>query len=304
MPLGKFLLPFFLLTLVSFGEQPKVTAVPEAAARQFQLSPFYRKFLEANGVPIVASEKVSDFALLEVRYLAIQMTHHRPELLPAIAKNHVRLAIMAPDEFTTQIPEHHDLIPKDYWDWRARGLGATAVRPAMSCGEENLLGYPGDPYWQENIFVHEFGHVIHERGMNSLDPTFDQRLLAAYQASLKAHRWIDTYAATNHKEYWAEGVQSWFDTNRENDSEHNSISTREKLKLYDPPLAALLREVLGDEAWRYEWPAKRNPASPHLAGYDPKSAPRFAWPQHLVEARAQYRAAKETPTPAASAPQK
>ena len=44
------------------------------------------------------------------------------------------------------------------------------------------------------------------------------------------------YAATDEHEYWAEGVQSWFDTNRENDAIHNHVDTREELLEYDPAL--------------------------------------------------------------------
>ena len=41
----------------------------------------------------------------------------------------------------------------------------------------------------------------------------------------------------NHHEYFAEGVQSWFDNNRENDHDHNHVNTRAEL------LAAILRHV-------------------------------------------------------------
>ena len=53
---------------------------------------------------------------------------------------------MAHNEYTTHIPEHRDLQPRLYWNRRARGLGATPERPAVSRGEENLLGYVNDPY--------------------------------------------------------------------------------------------------------------------------------------------------------------
>ena len=48
--------------------------------------------------------------------------------------------------------------------------------PYCSCGEENLLAYPGDPYAAENILIHEFAHNIHLRGMVNVDATFDTRL--------------------------------------------------------------------------------------------------------------------------------
>ena len=45
-------------------------------------------------------------------------------------------------------------------------------------------------------------------GMNSVDPTFDLRLRLIYQSAMKKGLWKEKYAATNHHEYWAEGVQS------------------------------------------------------------------------------------------------
>ena len=37
----------------------------------------------------------------------------------------------------------------------------------------------------------------------------------------------------------------------QNDDQHNHVDTRDKLKEYDPALAALLTEVFGDTDWRY-----------------------------------------------------
>lgn len=276
-----------LLAASLSAAETEVGPVPADVRARFQLAQFYQKHVDAGGLPVVASGRVSDFALIEARYLVREMTRHRPELLAVIARNRVRLAVMAHDEFTTAIPEHRDLKPADYWDWRARGLGATEARPAVSCGEENLLGFPGDPYWSESVLVHEFGHVLHERGMTAIDPTFQRRLEEAFAAAQRAGRWRNTYASRNPNEYWAEGVQSWFDTNRELDRDHNHVNTRAELRAYDPPLAALLAEVLGDGAWRYRRPAERG-APAHLAGYDPATAPPFRWPEHLITARRRH----------------
>ena len=283
MRVGTIVAALFIVSGWLSAADVRVTPVPPEARAAFRLSPFYAKFVDAGGIPIVASEKVSDYALLEARFLVLQLIGHRPDLLAAIAKNRVRLAVMAPSELTTDIPEHSDLTPKDHWDRRARGLGATEARPAVSCGEENLLGYAGDPYSTENILIHEFGHVIHQRGLNAVDPTFERRLNAAYDAARRAGLWRNTYAGSNVAEYWAEGVQSWFDTNRENDSEHNHVNTRGELQTYDQALAALLREAFGEGEWRYAFPAKRTPSPAHLAGFDVSKAPRFSWPERLVK---------------------
>jgi cyclophilin family peptidyl-prolyl cis-trans isomerase len=195
-----------------------------------------------------------------------------------MATNRVRLAVMAWNEFTTDIPEHHDLTPAVYWDRRARGLGATSARPAVSCAEENLLCHPGDPYATENICIHEFAHAIHGMGLKSVDPTFESRLREAYAAAKTKGLWKGTYAGTNPSEYWAEAVQDWFDNNRHDDALHNHVHTRAMLKEYDPQAARLCAEVFGEVAWRYQKPMEREPGErSHLAGYDPRQAPRFRW---------------------------
>lgn len=302
MPPGKFIAVIGLLATAMLAGEPRVGPIPESFRSELELASFYEKHIDAGGLPIVSSGRVSDFALLEARYLVLQMIGHRPELLRALAHNGVRFVVMAPNEFTTMIPEHSDLQPADYWDRRTRGLGGSRRRPIATCGEENLLGYAGDPYSTENALLHEFGHAIHNLGMDVLDPTFDARVKGAFEAAKRDGLWSGTYAATNRHEYWAEGVQSWFDSNRENDEVHNAVNTRAELKTYDPRLAALLEEVFADGAWRYEPPAKRSPPSPHLAGFDARQAPSFVWPPHLATALQRY-GDDDTPSITAAAPE-
>ncbi|MFM7322701.1 MAG: hypothetical protein ACKO5K_14435, partial [Armatimonadota bacterium] len=133
----------------------------------------------------------------------------------------------------------------------------------------------------------EFAHAVHLRGMNVVDAGFDKRVRDAHQAALAEGLWRGTYASTNTAEYFAEGAQSWFDDNRENDHDHNHVNTRRELEAYDPRLAALCREVFGDRGPRYSKPATR--LRGHLRGYDPRSAPRFTWPERLVAAQTSIR---------------
>jgi hypothetical protein len=253
-------------------------AVPDALRRRLGLDGFYQKYVDAEGLPVLGSARVADAALAEAAWIVGRMLQGRGDLIRAMVDQDVRAAIMAVDEFTTDVPEHSDLRPKRYWDRRARGLGATRRVPVVSGGEENLLGYPGDPYPDENIFLHEFAHAIHETALNRVDPTFDRRLRAAFRDARRRGLWADTYAGTDYKEYWAEGVQSWFDDNAPPDFQHNDVRTRDRLKAYDPGLATLCLEVFGDRPWRYRKPRDRSPADrAHLVGYDPARVPRFRW---------------------------
>lgn len=263
---------------------------------------FYTQRAFANGLPIVASANVSPFAVQEAVYLVDLMLANRPDVREAMIKSGARLCIMAHNEFTTELPEFvrmtegtvpgfESVSAKDYWDARARGLGGSEYDPLCSCAEENLLAYEGDPYSTECILIHELAHNIHLRGMVNVDPTFDERLKATYDAAMNAGLWKSKYASVNHHEYFAEGVQSWFDNNREDDHDHNHVNTREELIEYDPRLAELCREVFGDTELRYTKPQTR--LTDHLEGYDPASAPRFSWPDRLREAQKKIRESAE-----------
>ena len=276
---------FFSIQLTATAQSVNIAEPipPPATVREtFNLDPFYEQWIDVEGLPVVASSKVNPYAVKEAAWLIRQMIGHRQDVLQALAQNNVRFAVMAHNELTTQIPEHSDLQPDYYWDRRARGLGSTPARPAVSCGEENLLNYSGDPYFTENILVHEFAHAIHQMGLNIVDSSFDDRLKTTYNAAVEKGLWKDTYAITNRAEYWAEGTQSWFDTNRANDDQHNHVDTRDKLKEYDPALAVLLTEIYGDMDWRYTQAVTRLHLS-HLQGFSPEASPRFEWPAELIE---------------------
>ena len=270
--------------------------VPNQAFRVGGVPDFYTQRIEANGFPIVASASVNPYALKEAAAIIDGMLGQRPDVREAMIKSGSRLCILACGEFTTEQPEWQWLAnqkrkefpgvsAKEFYDARARGMGGSQTDPFCSCGEENLLAYPGDPYSTENILIHELAHNIHLRGMVNVDRSFDSRVRAAYEQAKETELWKGKYASVNHHEYFAEGVQSWFDNNRENDHDHNHVNTRSELIEYDPRLASLCREVFGDTEFRYTKPQNR--LHGHLEGYDPARAPTFQWPDRLKEAQAQ-----------------
>lgn len=259
---------------------------------------FYSQIGSANGFPVCASANVNPYAIKEAVYIVNQMLANRPDVLAALIKSGARLCIMSYQEFTTDLPEFAHLAnekspggestsAKDYWDARARGTGGSETDPFCSCAEENVLCYPGDPYSTECILIHEFAHCIHLRGMLNVDPTFDVRLRSAYDSAMKAGLWKGKYASVNHYEYFAEGVQSWFDNNRSDDHDHNHVDTRTELIEYDPSLAEMCREVFGETVLKYTKPTTR--LTDHMSGYDPSGAPAFVWPKRLTNAKTEIR---------------
>ena len=215
------------------------------------LPAYYRKYVDADGIPVVASERVEDRALLEARDRVLLLLARRTDLRDALVRHGVRVAVIGRSERTTDLPEYGDLpgaFPGTDWNRRTRGLGATRERPVASAGEENLLGLAGDPYRGEDILTHEFAHTIHTLGLRSVEPAFEDALRRAFEHARSQGLWKGTYASTSPEEYWAEGAQSWFDRNRSADPPdgvHNSIATRERLRAHDPELARLLERVFG-----------------------------------------------------------
>jgi len=224
----------------------EITTPPAA----LHLDPFYSKYMNVNGIHVVSSWRVPDScfhaAFITVNALTGMLS---TEVLASMTERYTRIGIMARYEGTTDIPEHAYLAADTAlnWDVRARGLGGTLELPLTTCAEENILAYQIDKYHAEDILIHEFAHTIHDVGISPVYPDFNERLQRALDSAIDKGRWFNTYAATNIWEYWAEGVQNWFNVNAEvekemGDGKHNRVNTREELKRYDPALYAIIAE--------------------------------------------------------------
>ena len=215
---------------------------------------FYKKCVYFRGIPILGSEKVEDKALRVIVATFDKMLSKVPDKVFAkMVEGKVHYSIIAFEEGQTDLPEYRHMKndPNMDWDKRARGLGGRVT----SGGEENILEYPEDRYKGESIFIHEFAHTLASHGFSRTDPEFSKELTAAYKKAMEEKLWPQTYAATNEHEYWAEGVQSYFDCNRSAtppNGIHNEICDREGLKKYDPRLFDLLDRTFGGNPWRYE----------------------------------------------------
>lgn len=221
-----------------------VTTPPDS----LNLDPFYQKYVDVNGLPLISSWRVPDSAFVAAHRTLYAMTSMLPEaVLDSMVARGTRVAIMARYEGTTDIPEHHHLVNDTAlnWDLRARGLGGDLELPLTSCAEENILAYQIDKYHAEDILIHEFAHSIHLIGLMLAVPDFDSRLKQCYENAKEKGILAGTYRETDKEEYFAEAVQDWFNVNAEmphNDGKHNWCNTREELQQFDPDLYNLLAE--------------------------------------------------------------
>jgi alpha-glucosidase len=212
------------------------------------LDPFYKKYVDVNGIPLISSWRVPDSAFVAAHRTLYAMTKMLPEaVLDSMVHRGTRVAIMARYEGTTDIPEHHYLINDTSlnWDVRARGLEGTLEIPLTSCAEENVLAYQIDKYHAEDILIHEFAHSIHLIGLTLAVPDFNSRLEQCFENAKAKGILANTYRETEVMEYFAEGVQDWFNVNAEmdhTDGKHNWCNTREELLDFDPELYNLLAE--------------------------------------------------------------
>ena len=234
------------------AEETEVLEIPECVVTtppdSLNLDPFYKKYVNVNGIALISSWRVPDSAFVAAHRTLYAMTSMLPKnVLDSMVNRGTRVAIMARYEGTTDIPEHHDLINDTTmnWDLRARGLGGDLNLPLTSCAEENVLAYQIDKYHAEDILVHEFAHSIHLIGLTLAAHDFDARLKQCYENAKKNGILDGTYRITDKEEYFAEAVQDWFNVNAEmphTDGKHNWCNTREELEEYDPDLYHLLAE--------------------------------------------------------------
>ena len=211
------------------------------------LNSFYSKVIDFNGFLHASSAEVSDAALYEAALTTAKMTVGRPDLTAALVNEGVHLTVIGKDEKLTDVPEYSILGPG--WDW-ARGVGPTSWIPVSSCAEENLLCMPSsvDSYYGENICIHETAHAL--QGSGGKLPTvrytefggsenLDSVLRSQYEQSVtNGGLWSGEYSATNHEEYWAEGVQSFYNANY-----GASANTRNELQSYDNGLYSIINRV-------------------------------------------------------------
>ncbi|XP_072051202.1 uncharacterized protein [Amphiura filiformis] len=258
-----------------------ITSVPTPVKEDFRLSGLYTKYTEAFKIPILGTSLADDDAMKRACYVIRFMLGDRRDLRQTIYKKWGRVAIMDGNEYTQNVPEHShtDRIMRG-----VRGLGGTLHIPVTSVGEENLLCRSADPNRGEDILIHNFAHALQKISIRVAQPNFQERLALAYNKARRRGLWENTKADDTVEEYFAEGVQIFFNVQHSYKyGVHNDIDTRDKLGRYDPELHDLITEVFpcmnhivdrcADQADILKQPLKMNCKDAHRVRLTPTQVP-------------------------------
>ena len=239
------------------GDAPQVSPIT-APPPSLGVSTFYTKYLDADGIPIVASAVVADAAVIEAQRELRKLGAQRPELRTKLRDAKHYVIIMGKSQVFTDLPEYvnlYQLYPDFDWNKLAREMSANSALPFTSVAEENIMCDPSDPWAGESLMVYAFAQTWHTMGFGDVGPagSFDARLTAAFDAAKTSGHFTNTWAISSKYAYFAEGAQDWFDANREANPPngvHGTINTRAELIAADPGLSALLMEALPSDDWR------------------------------------------------------
>ncbi len=220
----------------------------------------YTQQILMNGTNIIAGAAAAPEALSRAGEIMSAMLAGRPDITTALIDRAHYVIVVEENVCVLDLPEY--VIWKGLFTCdRIRGFGGTLTLPISSGGEENLLCLPSDPFHDQSVFVHEFGHTVMNVGLPFTEDgsTILIELRAAYSLAVSTGLWANTYALTNWEEYWAVGTAAWFDAQYTvnspfGDGVYNNVGTREALIAYDPVLAELLGRVYSVD-WRYSCPS-------------------------------------------------
>lgn len=251
--------------------QPSVLAPPA----RFGIDPYYTKFTWAREFPVIGSKNVSDEALLKANDFVRKMFAYRHDILKALIADGARLVVLGSREKLSDLPElKGDLAEVRYRDY-------DRLAKCMVVPEENLLGRPGEPFAGKCLVVSLFARALHavagtrpaipdferQRGLQQyelrvkrLDLGFDERLQKLHAAATSKGLWKGTPAARDRTEYWAAGVEAYFDAAGPGFPPHDAarpIATREALRAYDADLYTLVDETMAYQG-HVDWRASGN----------------------------------------------
>ena len=216
---------------------PATSRQVSSPPQSLNVHPYYKKYLDVVGVPVLSSLDVSDEELYQVRNTILGMLSDRPDLLSTMAEIGYRV-IIYPDRF-----EKGGLIT-DLPEFRESGLTQNVAGAAGRTPYGWVAAAPETARHCNHVLIHQAAHLVEDAlRLQPGSEEFLTRLESAYRSAILRGRWENTYASTDLLEYWAEAVRTWFTP-----SEFAGWlgPGYQKLADYDPIAAALVEDVFGN----------------------------------------------------------
>ena len=167
-------------------------------------APYYQKYLNAGGIPILAPESVPDAELRRAQATLFGMVADRPDLLDVLASQNTRILLYDRDKGgPSQLPEFADDADSKFSGVFAEtSYGQAVVAPAMTT------------YHCNETLIHEIAHALDYAILTQdwrafRESGFKQARNQAYLSAMEAGLWTGRYESTSSHEYWAELVVHW-----------------------------------------------------------------------------------------------
>jgi len=222
-----------------------IDQLPQAYLKTVDKS-FYKKFVSANGIPIMSSKDVSDYALKESARIIRGVTDNfHPGFLAALIEKTERVALWASNSTACSIPEVAK--PCDLDKFRgglAFGYMLILQETGFKCDDRGNA-------WIGRVLVHEFQH-----GVNGVFEKVDKKLQSDLE---KAHKnakdkgiWPpDWYGMSSWAEFFAGAGQAWFEAN-EMDCHKLQACDKNQLQKKDRLLYEVAERVYKSSTWLYK----------------------------------------------------
>lgn len=244
--------------------QPSVHPTPDRFAEARTLP----KYVWCRGFSIFGTAEVSDEALLCVDQTIRNLFRYRHDILKALIDADVAVVVYADDELPSDVPVHKTLSVASFLQHEEPqaavalptslrlGVAQSEIVNADGCnpliGRLALAAYlytglrPIDPTFDQRRQKQQY-----EIGLERMDIRFDRQVQALYTAAVQKGVWAAP-AADNRFDYFAQGVQAFFDAHPVVNGQGRAIPARQRLKQVDPELAALVGDLFKHPE-RYDW---------------------------------------------------
>ncbi len=185
-----------LQSQISISNQPSLTPLTSTPAPQapgpvqkppshLNANAYYQKYLDVNGIPILAPDTLEDAVLYRTREIMLAMLSNRPDLRATLAQQKITIALYdAYKGDITQLPELSHIEKP------------VPLASLTKWTHGHLLAAPSFARHCEPIFIQEFANAIHQaiasKGFGQWLETF-AAIQTARSAARKQGIWKDNY---------------------------------------------------------------------------------------------------------------